>query len=135
MELLDSYHPPLYQEGQTIAKPNTKWVWKVFWILLILTVLEVGTAYLNYLYAFTAKDNLKIPFIILTIAKGYFIIYSFMHLGHERKNFKMNFYLVLFLIVYFTTLIMIEGYYQRTIHTFIPDFMQGINHLKGGGHH
>lgn len=135
MELLDSYHPPLYKEGQAIEKPNTKWIWRVFWILLALTIVEVGTAYANYLYHFTDKNNLKIPFIILTIAKAYFIVFSFMHLGHERKNFKMNFIVVLIFILYFILLMMIEGYYQKTIHVHTPEFMHGINHLLGGGHH
>ena len=62
---------------------GTGWIWKTFWILLIVTAVEValgiiqpealevqlfGTRLLNYI------------FIILTLVKAYYIVAFFMHL-------------------------------------------------------
>ena len=59
----------------------------VFWILLILTTVEVLLGIYqppfmlsNYLIGVTL---LNMTFIILTIIKAYYIVGTFMHLGHE----------------------------------------------------
>lgn len=64
-----------------------KKIWMVAGVLAIVTLVE-------YLIAFTvpAADAGKywriVLFIVLTIAKAYFIMSEFMHLGHERKTLQ-----------------------------------------------
>ena len=64
-----------------IAKPQTKVIWKTFWILLGLTALE-------FLIAFTVGAGAfkKWTFIIMTLVKAFYIVGEFMHLKHEVKS-------------------------------------------------
>jgi cytochrome c oxidase subunit IV len=94
---------------------GTGWIWKTFWILLIITTVEValgivqpealegdlfGTRYLNYI------------FIILTLVKAYYIVAFFMHLKYERKGLQWTIYLpALILIPYLTFIVLTEGSY------------------------
>jgi len=59
-------------------------LWNVFWLLLIVTFVEVGVG----LYASEHDVNktfLKCFFIGFTIVKAYYIVYTFMHLGEEER--------------------------------------------------
>lgn len=99
------------------AHGGTRRLWMVFFILLIVTAVEVGlgiikpdalvkspfgfTSYLNYI------------FIILTLVKAYFIVETFMHLEGERKSLRLAIYLpVLILIPYLTFILLTEGGYM-----------------------
>lgn len=61
-------------------KANVGHIWKTFFIICGITAAE-------FLIAFTvdAKSAKIIIFILMTIAKAYFIVSEFMHLGHEKK--------------------------------------------------
>lgn len=69
------------------GKKKRKKIWVVFWILLAVTIVEVG---LGVLFSRDAgmKGFLMATFIFLTIVKAYFIVMSYMHLGDERKSLK-----------------------------------------------
>ena len=68
------------EEGKVIRKK----LWKVFWILLIVTVVEVIMgAELAGIEKYAML--LKISFIIFTIVKAGYIVLVFMHLGDELK--------------------------------------------------
>jgi cytochrome c oxidase subunit IV len=83
---------------------STKEIWRTFWILLIITVFEVGIAFTSI-----SKEILKITFIVLTIVKAYFIVAYFMHLKHERKGLQWVILLPFVLIVYFIYMMLNEG--------------------------
>lgn len=123
---MDHYHQHTYVPGQEIAKPNTRWIWKVFFIMLLVTIVEVGFAFANdagmgqtRFISFTVQ---KWIFIALTLVKAYYIIFSFMHLGHERFNFKLTISLTTVFLVYFIVLMMMEGYALRDVKLKEPDF-------------
>ena len=94
---------------------GTWWIWKVFWILLIITGVEVvlgiikpefmlaqvmGTSILNYV------------FIILTLVKAAYIVQIFMHVKFEKKSMRYALYLpTLILIPYLTFILLTEGVY------------------------
>jgi cytochrome c oxidase subunit IV len=94
---------------------GTWWIWKVFWILLIITAVEVvlgiikpefmlaqalGTSILNYV------------FIILTLVKAAYIVQIFMHVKYEKKGLRYALYLPsLILIPYLTFILLTEGSY------------------------
>ncbi|HXC04266.1 MAG TPA: cytochrome C oxidase subunit IV family protein [Bacteroidia bacterium] len=89
MEFHDDF--PMYefrdQHGEAEGKVQRKRLWRVFWYMLLITIFELGLGY----YAATKgvdKIYLMVIFISLTILKAYFIVYSFMHLGHEVKPMK-----------------------------------------------
>jgi cytochrome c oxidase subunit IV len=92
------------------------WIWKVFWILLFITAVEVilgiikpvilidnfilGTSWLNFI------------FIVLTIIKAAYIVMEFMHLGHEVKGLKLTILLpAVVLIPYLLFILLNEGGY------------------------
>ncbi len=63
-----------------------KMIWRIFWVLLGITTVEV-TLGLFYKDWNLAWGFVKWTFIILTIAKAYYIVAFYMHLKHEFKNF------------------------------------------------
>ena len=68
---------------------STKRIWKVFWILLIITMIELGLGL--SLYALSLPEGLRMHLIkgviiILSLAKAYYIVSVFMHLGDEIRN-------------------------------------------------
>ena len=89
------------------SKPNTKWIWKVFWILLVITTVEVGLAY-------TWPDSLSVVllnviFISLTLVKAFYIVSEFMHLGHEVKMLIWSILLPLVFLMWFVLAMLLEG--------------------------
>ena len=95
------------------------WIWKVFWILLGITAIEVFMGIL--------KVNEKLPeafvrdtflglawithtFIILTLIKAAYIVMTFMHLGDEVKSFRWTILLPAFILVpYLLFIIIVEA--------------------------
>ena len=72
------------EEGKAMRKT----IWVIFWVLLGITGVEV-TLGLVWQDMGLAWSFVKWTFIILTLVKAYYIVASYMHLGGERKNFKM----------------------------------------------
>ena len=97
-------------------KKGNWWIWKVFWILLIITTVEVllginqpeilvenrflGTSLLNHI------------FIVLTLVKAGYIVLVFMHLGFERTTFKWTILIPAFILIpYLLFILLSEGGY------------------------
>ncbi|MDX1349810.1 MAG: cytochrome C oxidase subunit IV family protein [Putridiphycobacter sp.] len=82
---LDGHHSE--EDGKKIRKK----IWQVTAILSIITILEVGVgiAYPKQHAGETAWFFIKWGYIILTVIKAAYIVMVFMHLGDERKSFKM----------------------------------------------
>jgi cytochrome c oxidase subunit IV len=85
---------------------STKTIWKTFWILLIVTMVEVGIAFTNI-----PRTILVYSFIGLTLVKGYYIVFYFMHLKHEKVNLMWSIMLPFILIVYLIFIALYEGNY------------------------
>ena len=95
------------------------WIWKVFWILLGLTIFEVllGMFKPEFLVntIFLGTKLLNHVFIILTIIKAAYIVLTFMHLGFEKKSLKWTILLpALVLVPYLLFIILSEG-----VHAYI----------------
>ena len=97
-------------------KKGNWWIWKVFWILLVITSVEVllginqpeilvenrflGTSLLNHI------------FIVLTLVKAGYIVLVFMHLGFERTTFKWTILIPAFILIpYLLFILLSEGGY------------------------
>jgi cytochrome c oxidase subunit 4 len=99
------------ESGERIA-PQTKKLWRVFWILLILTALE-------FVVAFGLDPDVfkytKIGiFIIMTIVKAYFIVGTFMHLKDEVKVLIWTVVLPSAFVVWLLVALVVEGGYIGT---------------------
>jgi len=88
---------------------STKAVWRTFWILLIITLVELGLAILYYETDFLPKHFLNGIFAIGTLAKAFFIIAEFMHLRHEIKNMIMTIAIPAMLFIWFLTAFLWDG--------------------------
>lgn len=88
---------------------STKSIWKTFWILLGITVVEVGVAFIYLEHAFIARWALNSFFVGLTVVKAFFIVAEFMHLRHEVKNLIMTILIPLLLFVWFIIAFLADG--------------------------
>ncbi len=82
-----------HSEEAGVAKRRK--LWNVFWIMLAVTIVEliIGSYALKWGLLDGERHSsttLKIIFIGLTIAKAYYIVMSFMHLGEERRLLKWS---------------------------------------------
>ncbi len=102
------------QHDEEAGKGIRKTLWKVFWIMLAITIAEL-------IIGFQAADwglsklLLKVIFISLTIVKAGYIVLSFMHLGGEEKSLRFA-VLVPFivLVLYLIMLVdLFEGNYAK----------------------
>lgn len=88
-------------------------IWKVFWILSALTIIELALGY--FLYAkhghlsYGATITTKTVIGILTLAKAYYIVSVFMHLGDEIRNFIMTIIVPLALFIWFIIAFLADG--------------------------
>lgn len=96
---------------------STKLIWRTFWILLLITVFEVGVAFTSL-----PKGFLKWLYITLTIVKAYFIVFNFMHLKHERTQFARIILLPFFLILYLIIMALTEGLYIKELTNYVMNF-------------
>lgn len=93
---------------------GTKKIWRIFWVLSILTVAELGLGYWMY---FMHKGDPNPAWIlaikgivcILTLAKAYYIVSVFMHLGDEIRNMIMTIVVPLALFIWFIIAFLWDG--------------------------
>jgi len=71
------------------GKAVRKKIWFVFWLMLCVTIIEVGMG-MKFSRIPEAKIFLIITFIAFTILKAGYIVMSFMHLGDEVKTFTYS---------------------------------------------
>ena len=97
---------------------GTWWIWKVFWILLVITGVEVVLGIIKpeiMLGPFLGTSILNIVFIVLTLVKAGYIVQVFMHVKYEKKALKYALYLPsLILIPFLTFILLTEGTYLFT---------------------
>lgn len=93
------------------AKPHfdTKPIWRTFWILLIITCLELIVGMFIAPHFHSLKLWFNILYIIFTLAKAFYIIAEFMHLGHEIKNLIMTIAVPALLFIWFIAAFLWDG--------------------------
>ena len=99
--------------GEHAHPTGTAWIWKIFWLLLAITAVEVvlGIVKPEFLMVqFAGTSLLNIIFIGLTLVKADYIVMYFMHLKFEETFLQWTIYLpVLILIPYLTFILIAEG--------------------------
>src|SRR5882762_3493353 len=88
---------------------STKPIWRTFWILLGITLVELILATIHLKTGFPPKFVLNGVYLILTCAKAFYIIAEFMHLRHELKNLIMTLGITCLLFVWFIISFLYEG--------------------------
>ncbi len=83
----------LAHHSEEEGKIKRRKLWNVFWIMLAVTIVEliIGSFSLKWGLLDDTRHStfiLKIVFIGLTIAKAFYIVFRFMHLGDEKKAMR-----------------------------------------------
>ncbi len=98
-----------HKHDEEHGKKVRKHIWVVFWILLAVTAAEVTLGLIHADLGIN-WEIVKWTFIVLTILKAYYIVMSYMHLGEEKKAFKLIVLVpVIFFILYLCILLLIEA--------------------------
>ena len=100
---------------------NIQKIWGVFVFLCVVTAVEVvlGIVKPEFLVhgRFLSMKYLNWIFIILTLVKAYYITWDFMHMRDEKGSLKKAVvWTSVFLILYLTALILIEGNYIYDVY-------------------
>ena len=94
---------------------GTKRIWKIFWLLSVLTILELGLGLAIYNIHKGENPNATLVLMfkgmvcILTLAKAYYIVSVFMHLGDEIRNMIMTIVVPLMLFIWFIVAFVWDG--------------------------
>ena len=94
---------------------GTKKIWRTFWLLSVITVMELGIGLSIYTIHKGANPNATLVLAfkgmvcILTLAKAYYIVSIFMHLGDEIRNMIMTIVVPLCLFIWFITAFLWDG--------------------------
>ncbi len=93
---------------------KVKRIWKVFWVLLVLTILELACGLTIYQLdkgdpAYSAILSIKIVIIIFTLAKAFYIISIFMHLGDEIRMMILSIGIPMCLFIWFIVAFLADG--------------------------
>lgn len=105
-----------------IPPPRTRWIWNVFWVLLVVTIVEVFAALPSVRVHF-GPTFFKIFLITFTLFKAGFIVGAYMHLKDEVKNLIYSVILPFILIIYLIVLILIEGNYVTLYRTVVEQVL------------
>ena len=97
---------------------GTKRIWKTFWVLLIITVIELSLGLSMYIFHESITTGivlfLKGVIVILSLAKAFYIVSIFMHLGDELRNMIMTIVVPLTLFIWFIGAFLWDGNAYRT---------------------
>ena len=92
---------------------STKRIWKTFWILLIITVIELALGYSIHVFEDSWSTAIvlfvKGVIVILTLVKAFYIVSIFMHLGDELRNMIMTVVVPLTLFIWFIGAFLWDG--------------------------
>lgn len=105
-------------------------IWKIFWLLLGITVVELllGLA----MYAFDMPGWLELfvkgVVVILSLAKAFYIVSVFMHLGDEIRNMIMTIVVPLLLFIWFIGAFLYDGNtYRNRRNRYDTHFSETLN--------
>ena len=94
---------------------STKRIWRTFWVLSLLTIVELGLGLAIYNIHKGENPNAMLVLFfkgvvcILTLAKAYYIVSIFMHLGDEVRNMIMTIVVPLCLFIWFIAAFLWDG--------------------------
>ena len=110
----DSY-ATMSNHDEAHGKAVRKKIYFVTILLSVLTAVEIAMGIF-----LSARDSgfwqiIKYAFIIMTVVKAFYIVMEFMHLGHEKRNFR--YYIIIpyvFFIFYLMFYVLYEAFKLNT---------------------
>lgn len=119
MEHQDESLRYLHKKTPEEGAHTRKLVWRIFWILLSITSIEIllGLFYNDWSLSW---DFVKTTFLLLTIAKAYLIVSYYMHLKYE-SSFLIKIIAIPYIIlaVYLMSLVLNEGVYSTVMEKWL----------------
>jgi cytochrome c oxidase subunit 4 len=107
--------------GLVKFKSVTQKIWGVLILLSIITTVEVVLGIYkpeSLMVKFVGMKILNWIFIILTLAKAYYITWDFMHMRDEKANLRrMVIWTTVFLICYLLFILLQEGGYIESVYS------------------
>ena len=124
------------------GQENVKRIWKTFWLLLVITIIELGMGFTIYFIHKNPDYNhglvlgIKGAIVILSLAKAFYIVSIFMHLGDEIRNMMMTIVVPLMLFIWFIAAFLWDGNsYKNLRNTYDKHFQERTSvEKKSGGH-
>jgi cytochrome c oxidase subunit IV len=104
-----------FHHAPTDNDTQIKKIVKTTIILSVITLIELGLGLLMYFMHQSGEPNpflvlfIKGVIVILSLAKAFFIVGVFMHLGDEVKNLTMTIIVPLMLFIWFIAAFLIDG--------------------------
>jgi len=114
--VLSGGHNPAYSEpGVEVHPSNKAQIWRVFFILLGITIVELAIAFI-----FPGKEGaagvLKmVVFFALTVLKAFYIVAYFMHLKFEKINLIYSIIVPMIFVIYIIGMLLYEAGYWADI--------------------
>lgn len=88
---------------------STKAIWRTFWILLVITCIELIIGMFIAPNFHSIKILFNVLYIFLTLIKAFYIVAEFMHLRYELRNLLMTIFVPLFLFLWFIAAFLWDG--------------------------
>lgn len=113
---------------------STKRIWRTFWLLSVITIIELGIGLAIYNIHKGEHPNAFLVLVfkgvvcILTLAKAYYIVSIFMHLGDEVRNMIMTIVVPLMLFVWFIIAFLYDGAKWRELRNTNAHSRPSIEH-------
>jgi cytochrome c oxidase subunit IV len=106
-------------------------------LLSVITIIELGLGLAMYAFPMAAgfKLFLKGVIVILSLAKAFYIVGIFMHLGDELKNLIMTICVPLMLFVWFIAAFLMDGNSWKNLRNSRGKSIVPIEHSAPAAHH
>jgi cytochrome c oxidase subunit IV len=112
-EVIDEIHQghgfEVVEHDVHVVHSSKREIWKVFFILLGITLLEFLIALTHSIRDALGRGPVVAVFLFLTVLKAFYIVGNFMHLKHERINMIYTILLPIMFIIYLIILLTFEG--------------------------
>jgi len=113
---------------------STKIIWRTFWILLIITCVELTLGMFVAPLFPSLKLMFNVLYIFLTLVKAFYIVAEFMHLRHELKNLLMTIVVPLFLFVWFIAAFLWDGNSYKNLRNDYDPYKREQSTIKAEKH-
>ncbi len=110
---------------------GTKEIWRTFWILLVLTIVELVLGYILIgVESPGGRMALKGAIIILMLAKAFYIVAYFMHLKSEIRNLIMTIIVPLALLIWGIIAFLYDGNSFKNNRNTYDAYKRERSHIK-----
>jgi cytochrome c oxidase subunit 4 len=132
---MEQQHHAVSPEVSVVAHhdSSTKRIWKTFWVLLIITVIELGLGLSMYWFpemSLGVRVVIKGVIVILSLSKAFYIVSIFMHLGDEIRNMIMTIVVPLMLFVWFIGAFLWDGNSWKNLRNDYDTYKKDVSTKK-----